>query len=94
LRPLPELPRGVKPYGDALEKPLRIANITKSGRRALRNDTQMTPLQRLFLEIVARTGNITEEHMFELADEMVRTMGSVDAALLALKSGQIEFEPK
>jgi hypothetical protein len=70
----------------------RIARISASGRRALKNDTNMPPVARLFLEIVARTGDITEKHMVDLADEMVGHYGSIDAAITALKMGECGFE--
>jgi hypothetical protein len=69
-----------------------IMQITSKGRRALTDDTSMEPLDRLILEIAARTENVSAKHLFELAARAVEASGGIEAAIIAIKAGEVRFE--
>jgi hypothetical protein len=68
-----------------------LERITETGRKALRDDTQMDDENRLILEIMNRTGAVDELTVCRLYEELVSDYfgGSVSAALEALKAGHV-----
>jgi hypothetical protein len=70
--------------GDRLQ-----GRLTERGRKALRDDTQMSDEHQLLMEIVNHAGVIDEESAGLIYDELVAIFGSVAAAIEALKDGSV-----
>jgi hypothetical protein len=68
------------------------ARLSESGKKALRDDTQMPPMLRLFMEIILRCEDITQEHLIGMADEVIEEFGSVEKAIEAIKAEEVKFE--
>jgi hypothetical protein len=71
---------------------MEVANISKAGRDAIRNDSALEPNERLMLEIAATVSNVTPEHLIGLFEQVITEFGSVDRAIMAVKSGAVSFE--
>ena len=77
-----------------------IGPITPEGKRALESGNptfggrRLTPLQWLLAEIIDRTGgNISQDHCTNLMQQVVAHFGSIDAALAAVRAGDVGFQP-
>jgi hypothetical protein len=80
------------PSGASKEYGLMI--MTPAGVKALRDgDYDDNPVQALGGEIIARcTAGITADNVRELIVAVLEQFGSVEAALRAVRSGEIQFQ--
>ena len=68
--------------------------ISDAGRKALRDDTQMDPEDRLMLEICSRMEFVTIEMVMDIADAILASRDNDPLkAVEALKNGEITLEP-
>lgn len=72
---------------------IKVFNLSKKGRAALKGTDPLTDKQLLIMEVVARTGNITQEHCCDLATQIILKMGSAEAGLEAVRDGTITITP-
>jgi hypothetical protein len=71
-----------------------VVGITRRGRRALQAGLDgLSAETQLAIELMARTGDIAEDHLTELIDQCITHYGSADRALLALKTGRVQIQP-
>jgi translation initiation factor 2 alpha subunit (eIF-2alpha) len=69
----------------------RLQGITDTGRKALRDDTQMDDEDRLILEVMARVDGIDEANYEQLYIELMNAFGTAAAAVEAIKRGGAHF---
>jgi hypothetical protein len=70
-----------------------VINLTRRGRRALQAGLDgLSAEDHLVVELIACTGNISEDHLTELVDQMLAHYGSTDQALLAIKTGCVRVQ--
>jgi hypothetical protein len=71
-----------------------VVGLTRRGRRALQAGLDgLSPETQLAIELIARTGDIAEDHLTELIGQCITHYGSADRALLALKTGRVQIQP-
>jgi len=67
--------------------------LTERGRRALRAPDGLQADQLLYLEILARIGGCAGgKAVDDMTDELIAHFGSAEAALTAVKCGQVGFQ--
>jgi len=66
-----------------------IVKMTRKGRKAARN---ATGVHALIIEVAMRTNNITEEHLGNLAAQLLDHYGDADDAVDALRRGDVVLE--
>jgi hypothetical protein len=67
--------------------------LTERGRRALRAPDGLRADHLLFLEILARIGGCAGgKNVDDMTDELIANFGSAEAALTAVKCGQVGFQ--
>jgi hypothetical protein len=72
----------------------RVVGLTRHGRRALQTGLDgLSAETQLAIELIACTGDITEDHLAELIDQCIAHYGSTDRALLAIKTGRARVQP-
>lgn len=66
--------------------------LSDKGQQALKgNDESITPGQMLLIEIVSHCGQLTMENCLEMANLLVNHYGSNEAALQAVRDGEVTF---
>jgi hypothetical protein len=67
--------------------------LTECGRRALRAPDGLRADHLLYIEILARIGGCAgEKNVDDMTDELIAHFGSAEAALTAVKCGQVSFQ--
>jgi hypothetical protein len=67
--------------------------LTERGRRALRAPDGVQADHKLYVEILARIGGCADgKNVDDMVDELIAHFGTADAALTAVKCGQVGFE--
>jgi hypothetical protein len=69
------------------------ATLSDAGRAALRNDRTMPPMTRLTMELINLAGGtMGQDNCAALVHQLIAEYGSVDDALIAIKSGEIALD--
>ena len=67
--------------------------LTERGRRCLRAPDSIPADQLLYLEILARIGGCArDKNVEDMTDELIARFGGAEAALTAVKCGQVGFQ--
>lgn len=72
-----------------------ISIIITPGDREGEDESSLTPVQRLLMEIVRRCGReVDQANLVEIAGELTNVCGSAERALEMVQAGQVEFVPE
>lgn len=73
---------------------MKQVRITKLGRKRLNDDTAMSAEMRLLLEITKRAGDAKRSLIEKAFDQALLICGDAEAAIVAIKSGEININIK
>jgi hypothetical protein len=70
---------------------VRTAGITSKGRAALRDD-RCQNAQLLIVELASRMGPVEQDHLVDLATELLDHYGTPENAVTALRTGEVKLQ--
>lgn len=71
-----------------------MVSMTPKAEKALKDDTQFEPMERLLMEMVATVPQIRADCLFDLADQLVAMFdGDIDRAIVAIKTQEVKLAP-